>query len=196
MRFQTWMDVPSHAMGSEGSSAKRTLPAKSAKVMSSGVFLTMTTTLPTVMRSSDVLSSILTAGGSGGSITAQEKSFSKEPTGARRTRTTPSRKAVMRSFAEPAISSTPSGNLSTRCTLPICCHPAAAAGPPPTVQNNRPIPEHRTRNDMVSLTVRVGGRIIPRNDLTRFEQRLDGQAASHCSKKDEEIGRASCRERV
>jgi len=45
----------------------------------------------------------LKAGGSGDSITAQEESLGKVPLGATRTRSTPSRNAVSRTFATPAV---------------------------------------------------------------------------------------------
>jgi hypothetical protein len=60
------------------------------------------------------LSSILRVGGSGDSMSAQEKSFGKDPSGATRTRKTPSRKTVTRTFAVPAANSTPSFSFSTR----------------------------------------------------------------------------------
>ena len=146
------MYVPSQAIGKEGSSAKRTLPDESAKVISKGVLLTITTTGPAVRCNSFLLSSILIAGGSGVSITAQEKSFGKEPCGAKRTRITPSRKAVMRSFAEPAVSSTPSFSFSTRCTFPMCCQPVAAAPSGLAAQSSNPTPHHFARRDMLFLT--------------------------------------------
>src|SRR5580704_13071563 len=146
------MYVPSQAIGKEGSSARRTLPAKSAKVISRGVFLTMTTTRPAVMRSSFFPSRTLIAGGSGDSITAQEKSLGKEPCGARRTRITPSRKTVMRSLAEPAVSSTPSLRFSTCCTSPICCQPVAAALLPLIAESSRVTPHQLARRGMLSLS--------------------------------------------
>src|SRR6266403_2901726 len=86
------------------------------------------------------VSSIFTVGGSGDSITAQEESFGNAPVGARRTRKTPSRKAVMRTLAAPAVSSTPSLSFSTRWTLPTCCQPWATTAPPLRAQASRPIP--------------------------------------------------------
>src|SRR6266849_1302732 len=115
----------SKAMGNAGSSARRVFPPVSAKRMSSGDFWTTTVVLAATMRTSVLESSIFTAGGCGGSITAQEKSFGKLPCGATRTRTIPSLNAVMRTFARPAVSSTPSLSFSTRCTVPRCCQPSA-----------------------------------------------------------------------
>ena len=74
----------------------------------------MATVFPAAILISFWFSSTLTAGGSGDSITAQEKSLGKVPFGATRTRNTPSRNAVTRTFAVPAVSSTPSFSLSTR----------------------------------------------------------------------------------
>src|SRR5690348_6204551 len=114
----------------------------------------MTMTRPSVIRSSDLLSSMLLAGGSGDSITAQEKSLGKEPRGASRTRMMPSRNAVMRSLADPAVSSTPSLSFSTRCTFPMCCQPSPAAALMPSAQNRRMLAAHLARRDMVSLSLR------------------------------------------
>src|SRR6266852_6909980 len=114
-------------MGRVGSSARSTWPSASAKFTSRGDFCTMTTTRPVVSRSSFFASSIFTDGGSGASTTAHEESLGKVPWGATRTRITPSRKAVMRTFARPEDSSTPSLSFSTRCTAPACCQPSADA---------------------------------------------------------------------
>src|SRR6266478_4172815 len=100
----------------------------------------MATTLPAAILISFWFSSNLTGGGWGDSITAQEKSLGKVPLGATRTRNIPSRKAVIRTFADPAASSTPSFNFSTRCTLPRCCQPCAAAVPHPRATATRSIP--------------------------------------------------------
>src|SRR6266478_3492036 len=117
----------SKAMGKVDSSARRMFPPASAKRMSKGAFWTTTVVLAAAMRTSVLESSIFTAGGCGVSITAQEKSFGKLPCGATRTRTIPSLNAVMRIFARPAVSSTPSLSFSTRCTVPRCCQPSAEA---------------------------------------------------------------------
>src|SRR6266446_2022511 len=100
--------------------------------------------LPALIRISFRVSSILNAGGSGDAITAQEESLGKVPFGATRTRNTPSRKTVRRTFAAPAVSSTPSFRFSTRWTLPTCCQPCATASPHPTMEASTPIPMRRT----------------------------------------------------
>ena len=108
------------------------------------------TKFPAVNRISFGFSSILKAGGSGDSITAQEESFGKVPLGATRTRNTPSRNTVTRTFAAPAVNSTPSFSFSTRWTLPRCCQPCAAANPLPRAEVRNPIPMSRA-NPVISI---------------------------------------------
>src|SRR6266480_1035524 len=108
------------------------------------------TTFPAVNRISFGFSSILKAGGSGDSITAQEESLGKVPFGATRTRNTPSRNTATRTFAGPAVNSTPSFSFSTRWTLPRCCQPCAAANPLPRVEARNPIPMSRA-NPVISI---------------------------------------------
>src|ERR1700687_2234088 len=110
----------------------------------------MATTFPALIRISFWLSSILKAGGSGDSITAQEESLGKVPLGATRTRNTPSRNTVMRTFAAPAVISTPSFSFSTRWTLPRCCQPCPTAIPQPRAETSRPIPMRRA-NPIISI---------------------------------------------
>src|SRR6266849_4867124 len=108
------------------------------------------TTFPAVMRISFGFSSILKAGGSGDSITAQEESLGKVPLGATRTRNTPSRNTAMRTFAGPAVNSMPSFSFSRRWTLPRCCQPCAAANPLPRAEARNPIPMRRA-NPVMSI---------------------------------------------
>src|SRR5437588_12489030 len=108
------------------------------------------TKFPAVNRISFGFSSILKAGGSGDSITAQEESLGKVPFGATRTRNTPSRNTATRTFAGPAVNSTPSFSFSTRWTLPRCCQPCAAANPLPRVEARNPIPMSRA-NPVISI---------------------------------------------
>src|SRR6266436_2406729 len=102
------------------------------------------------MRISFGFSSILKAGGSGDSITAQEESLGKVPLGATRTRNTPSRNTAMRTFAGPAVNSMPSFSFSRRWTLPRCCQPCAAANPLPRAEARNPIPMRRA-NPVMSI---------------------------------------------
>src|SRR5581483_11979013 len=85
-------------------------------------------------------------------MTAQEKSLGKTPDGATRTRTIALLKAVMRTLALPARSSTPSGSFSTLVTLPMCCQPCAAAPPETTskTQNHAIQTKCRTNLDVCS----------------------------------------------
>src|ERR1700674_1419168 len=108
------------------------------------------TTFPAAIRISFGFSSILKAGGSGDSITAQEESLRKVPLGATRTRNTPSRNTAMRTFAGLAVNSTPSFSFSTRWTLPRCCQPCATAIPHPRAEASSPIPMRRA-NPVMSI---------------------------------------------
>ena len=129
------------------------------------------------------VSSIFTVGGSGDSITAQEESFGNAPVGARRTRKTPSRKAVMRTLAAPAVSSTPSFSFSTRWTFPTCCQPCATTAPPLRAQASRPIPMCRATPVISTLPgMRKKRRTIKGVSYPCSYDAARRQAASHCSK--------------
>src|ERR1700686_3831866 len=89
-------------------------------------------------------------------MTAHEESAGKLPLGATRTRTMPSRNAVMRTLASPAVSSRPSESFSTCCTFPRCCQPCAPAAAQAIAENRNPAKARCTNANIIFLQDKPG----------------------------------------
>src|ERR1051326_4929891 len=91
---------------------------------------------------------------------AQDESVGNTPCGATRTRMVVSLNAVIRIFARPAVSSTPSRILSTCWTAPICCQPCASAGKLESENQNKIRAQRFVRANMDSPKQTDGQRIL------------------------------------